>query len=79
MGYTGTKWGTVVGMAQTLAEQVRAIPGYEAWAADQRAIEKAAELDDMTVLARIVGVFVDRCELPEIVGAIRAAGFRRAH
>jgi hypothetical protein len=66
-------------MAQTLAGLAREYPGYEAWAADQRALEAAADMDDLTVLARIVGVFVDRYELPEVVGAIRAAGFRRQH
>lgn len=77
MGYTGYKWGTLQTMAITLAERAKNFPGYDEWAAGERARIAQADADDLTVLARIVGVFVDRTELPEVVGAIRAAGFRR--
>jgi hypothetical protein len=60
-------------MPETLIHRAKHAPGWQRWAAEQ------ARLDDTDTdrLTRILGVFIDRYELPEAVGAIKAAGFHR--
>lgn len=61
-------------MMGTLAEELRAIPGFVEW---QRAQTAETDRADAHRLALILGAYVERPQLPEAVGAVMAAGFHR--
>lgn len=62
---------------EKLIRQARYAPGWAEWAAEQQRLEQTRIVSDTERLGRILGQFVDPCELREAVGAVRAAGFHR--